>query len=183
MTHSKSVTRFFQTIKIHLPLCNASDFVLQLTFTIAHLSGTMNTAADSSPRLEADLIDKIVVNIRKIIPTKPIDVNIKATSISPEETLFITDDYLFVVPEKDIWQRKAQLLKVTPCQPLVITFASYYYIDLANGSLIIDLAHFKEQSRILIEQDSDPTVLNSRRETFGLPNAIKRCKVYALFPR
>ena len=46
MTDSKSVTRFFQTETIPPPLWNACDFVLQLNFTIAHIPGKMNTAAD-----------------------------------------------------------------------------------------------------------------------------------------
>ena len=46
MTDSKSVTRFYQTKKIPPPLWNASDFVLQFNFTIAHIPGKMNTGAD-----------------------------------------------------------------------------------------------------------------------------------------
>ena len=46
MTDSKSVTRFFQTKMIPPPLWNACDFVLQFNFTIAHIPGSMNTAAN-----------------------------------------------------------------------------------------------------------------------------------------
>ena len=46
MTESKSVTRFFQTKMIPPPLWIACDFVLQLNFTIAHIPGKMNTAAE-----------------------------------------------------------------------------------------------------------------------------------------
>ena len=46
MTDSKSVTRFFQTKIIPPPLWNACNFVLQFNFTIAHIPGKMNTAAD-----------------------------------------------------------------------------------------------------------------------------------------
>ena len=46
MTDSKSVTRFFQTKMIPPPLWNACDFVRQINFTIAHIPGKMNTAAD-----------------------------------------------------------------------------------------------------------------------------------------
>ena len=54
MTDSKSVTRFFQTKMIPPPLWNACDFVLQFSFTIAHIPRNMNTAADSLSRLEMD---------------------------------------------------------------------------------------------------------------------------------
>ena len=46
MTDSKLVTRFFQTKMIPPALWNASDFVLPFSFTIAHILGKMNTAAD-----------------------------------------------------------------------------------------------------------------------------------------
>ena len=36
------------------PLWNACDFVLQFNFTIEHIPGKMNTAADFLPRLEMD---------------------------------------------------------------------------------------------------------------------------------
>ena len=51
MIDSKSVTRFFQTKMIPPPLWNACDFVLQFNFTIAHIPGKMNTAADFISRL------------------------------------------------------------------------------------------------------------------------------------
>ena len=46
MTDSKSVTGFFQTKMVPPPLWNACYFVLQFNFTIAHIPGKMNTAAD-----------------------------------------------------------------------------------------------------------------------------------------
>ena len=84
MTDSKSVTRFFQTKMIPPPLCNACDFVLQFNFTIAHIPGKKNTAADSLSRLEMDPNEKIILKIREDIPTKPIEVNIESTGIAQE---------------------------------------------------------------------------------------------------
>ena len=46
MTDSKSVTRCFQTKMIPPPLWNTCDFVLHFNFTISHISGKVNTAAD-----------------------------------------------------------------------------------------------------------------------------------------
>ena len=46
MTDNKSVTRFLRTKMIPPPLWNVCDFVLQFNFTIAHIPGQMNTAAD-----------------------------------------------------------------------------------------------------------------------------------------
>ena len=46
MTDSKSVIRFFQTKLISPPLWNACNFVLHFNFTLAHIPGELNTAAD-----------------------------------------------------------------------------------------------------------------------------------------
>ena len=88
MTDSKSVTRFFQTKMIPPPLGNACDFVIQFNFTIEHIPGKMNTAADFLSRLEKDPNEKINLKIREDIPTKSIEVNIESTGIAQEKTVF-----------------------------------------------------------------------------------------------
>ena len=88
MTDSKSVTRFFQTKMIPPPLWDACDFVLQFNFTIAHIPGKMNTAADFLSRLEIDPNEKIILKIREDIPTKPIEANIESTGFAQEEMVF-----------------------------------------------------------------------------------------------
>ena len=46
LTDNKSVTRFFQTKAIPPSLWNACDYVLQFNFKIAHIVGSVNTAAN-----------------------------------------------------------------------------------------------------------------------------------------
>ena len=72
LTDNKSVTRFFQT-KISPPtLWNACDYVNQFSFTIAHIPGKNNTAADYLSRLEICPKEKLVLRIREDIQTTPI---------------------------------------------------------------------------------------------------------------
>ena len=52
LTDNNSVTRFFQTKAIPPVLWNACDYVLQFIFKIAHIAGSVNTAADFVSRLE-----------------------------------------------------------------------------------------------------------------------------------
>ena len=93
MTDSKSVTRFFQTKMIPPPLWNACDFVLQLKFTITHISVKKNTTADFLSRLDIDPNEKMILKIREDIPTKPIEVNIESAGTAQEEpVLFDTTD-------------------------------------------------------------------------------------------
>ena len=65
MTDSKSVTRFFQTKMIPPPLWNSCDFVLQFNFTIAHIPGRTNIAADFLSHLQMDPNEKNPENQRR----------------------------------------------------------------------------------------------------------------------
>ena len=169
MTDSKLVTRFFQTKLIPPPLWNACDFVLQFNFTIAHIPGKKNTAADFLSRLERDPNEKIILKIREDIPTQPIEVNIESTGIAQEETVFFDHTDQQETIEKDLWKRKDKARSAMPNDPPVITVSFYYANDLHKDTSIVHIAQLTKPSRILIELDSDPTLLNCKREMLGLP--------------
>ena len=169
MTDSKSVARFFHTKMIPPPLWNACDFVLQFNFTIAHIPGKINTAADFLSRLEMDPNEKIILKIREDIPTKPFEVNIEATGIAREETIFFDPTDQLETTEKELWKRKEEARNAIPNDPPVITVSCYYANDLHKDTTIVNIAQLTKLSRIIIEQDSDPTLLNSKREMLGLP--------------
>ena len=65
LTDNKSVTRFFQTKTILPALWNACDYVLQFKFKIAHIAGSVNTAAHSLSKLELKVTKKIRLKIRE----------------------------------------------------------------------------------------------------------------------
>ena len=169
MTDSKSVTRFFQTKMVPPPLWNACDFVLQFNFTTAHIPGKMNTAADFLSRLEMDPNEKIILKIREDIPTKPIEVNIESTGIAQKETVFFDPTDQLETTEKKVWKRKEEARNAIPNDPPVITVSCYYANELHKDTTIVNIAQITKPSRILIEQDSDPTLLNFKREMLGLP--------------
>ena len=169
MTDRKSVTRFFQTKRIPPRLRSACNFVLQFNFTIARIPGKMNTAADFLSRLEMDPNEKILLKIREHIPTKPIEVNIESTGIAQEEPVFVDTTDQEQTTEKEIWTRKEKARNAIPNDPPVITVSCYYTSDPHKYTTIVNIAQLMKQSRILIEQDSDPTLLNFKREMLGLP--------------
>ena len=169
MTDSKSVTRFFQTKMIPPPLWNACDFVLQFNFTIAHIPGKMNTAADFLSRLEMDPNEKIILKIREDIPTKAIEVNSECTGIAQEEPVFFDPTDPQETTEKELWKRKEKARNAIPNDPPVIKLSCYYANDLHKDTTIVNIAQLTKPSRILIEQNSDPTLLNFKREMLGLP--------------
>ena len=169
MTDSKSVTRFFQTKMILPTLWNASDFVLQFNITIAHIPEKMNTAADFLSRLEMDPNEKIILIIREDIPSKPIEVNIESTDIAQEKQVFFDPTDQQETTEKELWKLKEEAPNAIPNDPPVITVSRYYANDLFKDTTIVNITKLTKTSRILIEQDSNPALLNFKREILGLP--------------
>ena len=169
MTDSESVARFFQTKMIPPPLWNACDFVLQFNFTIAHIPGKMNIAADFLSRLELDPNEKIILKNREDIPRKPIEVNFESRGIAQEESVFFNPTKQQETTEKELWKRKEEARNAILTDPPVMTVSCYYANDLHKDTTIVNIAQLTKPSRILIEQDSDPTLLNFKREILGLP--------------
>ena len=87
---NKSVTRFFQTKAIPPTLWNARDYVLQFNFKIAHIAGSVNTAADFLSRLELKVKEKKRFKIRKDIHTTPIEVTTSSYDVADEEQFSFT---------------------------------------------------------------------------------------------
>ena len=89
-TDNKSVTRFFQTKAIPPALWDACDYVLQYNFKIAHIAGSVSTAADFFSRLELKVTEKIRLKIRKDIQTTPIEVTTSSSAVADEDQFFFT---------------------------------------------------------------------------------------------
>ena len=85
---NKSVTPFFQTKAIPPSLWNACDSVLQFNFKIAHIAGSVNTAADFFSRLELIVTEKIRLKVREDVQTTPIEVTTSSSDVAKEEQLF-----------------------------------------------------------------------------------------------
>ena len=90
LTDNKSFTRFFQTKAIPPALWNACDYVLQFNFRIAHIAGSVNTAADFLSRLEPKVTEKIRLKIREDIHTTPIEVTTSSSDVADEKQIFFT---------------------------------------------------------------------------------------------
>ena len=90
LTDNESVTRFFQTKAIPPALWNACDYVLQYNFTIAHIAGSVNTAADFLSRLELKVTENLRLKIREDIHTTPIEVTTSSSDVADEEQVFFT---------------------------------------------------------------------------------------------
>ena len=114
LTDNQSVTRFFKTKLIPPPLWNACDFVLQFKFTIAHIAGKTNTAADFLSRLEYLPKEKIQLKIRDDVKITPLEVNIQNSGTTDEEQIFYEPDEN--ITEEQLWERKKSIHE-KPKQP------------------------------------------------------------------
>ena len=128
----------------------------------------MNTAAEFLFRLEMDSNEKIILKVRGDVPTKPIEVKIKSTGIAQEDPVFFDTTDQQEITEKELWKHKEEVRNAIPNDPPVITVSCYYANDLHKYTTIVNIAQLTKPSRILIEQDSDPTLLNFKREMLGL---------------
>ena len=90
LTDNKSVTRFFQTKAIPSSLWNACDYVLQFNFKIAHIAGSVNTAADFLSRLELNVTEKMHLKIREDVEITPIELSTSSSDVADEEQFFFT---------------------------------------------------------------------------------------------
>ena len=156
LTDNKSVTRFFQTKIIPPPLWNACDFVIQFNFTIAHIPGKNNTAADYLSRMEMDPNEKLVLKIRADVETQPIEVNVQSAGVSEEEQVFFTEEDNET--EEQIWERKKQSKAGLKVDETVIQ------IDTISENVVDEITNFTQKLRrtnqILLEQSKDPILLH-----------------------
>ena len=90
VTDNKSVTRFFQTKAIPPPLLNACDFVLQFSFRIAHIAGSVKSAADFLSRLELKVTENIRLKNKEGIQTTHIELTTCSPDVADEEQFFFT---------------------------------------------------------------------------------------------
>ena len=172
---NKSVTRFFQTKAILPSLWNASDYVLQFNFKIAHIAGSVNTAADFFSRLELKVTEKIHLKIREDVQTTPLEVSTSSADVADEEQFFFTQPDSQDETEEQLLQRKGQSQKkaaawivkqeLSSIKPSIKEFTK---IDGNTTSYSIN--GIKASARIRVEQDADLVLKNLKLKILGQPH-------------
>ena len=64
--------------------------MLQFNFKIAHIAGSVNTAADFLSRLELKITERIRLKIREDVQSTPIEVTTSSSDVADEEQFFFT---------------------------------------------------------------------------------------------
>ena len=173
-TDNKSVTRFFQTKAVPPSLWNACDYVLQFNFEIAHIAGSVNTAADFLSRLELKVTERIRLKIGEVVQTTPIEVTTSSSDVADEEQFFFmhTDDQ--DETEEQILQRKEQSREkavewVVNQEPSSMKPSIKAFTKIDGNTTAYSLHGTKANARIRVEQDTDLVLKNLKLKILGQP--------------
>ena len=172
LTDNKSVTRFFQTKAIPPALWNACDYVLQFNFKIAHIAGSVNTAADFLSRLELKVTEKICLKIREDIHTTPIEVTTSSSDVADEEQIFFTHVKDDKESQEQTLERKEQSRQDAKqwaaneeLPALKTSVKEFTKIDGTSYSV----NSIEATARIRVEQDVDLVLKNLKLKILGQP--------------
>ena len=171
----QTVTRFFQTKAIPPSLWNACDYVLQFNFKIAHIAGSVNTAADFHSRLELKVKERIRFKIREDVQTTPIEVTTSSSDVADEEQFFFTQTDDQDETEEQILQRKEQSREkaaewVVNKEPSSLKPSIKEFTKIDGNTTSYSLHGIKTNARIRVEQDADLVLKNLKLKILGQPH-------------
>ena len=174
LTDNKSATRFFQTKAIPPALWNACDYVLQFNFKIAHIAGSVKTAAVFLSSLELKVTEKIRLKIQEDMQTTPIEVTTSSSDVADEEQVFFTQTDNDNEPEEQTLERKEQSRQNAKqwaaneeSPALKTSVKEFTKIDGNTTSYSIN--GNKANARIRGEQDVDLVLKNMKLKNSGQP--------------
>ena len=170
LTDNKSVTRFFQTKAIPPSLWNACDYVLQFNYKIAHIAGSVNTAADFLSRLEL----KVMERIKEDVQITPIEITTSSSDVADEEQFFFTQTDDKNETEKQILRRKEQSRekaaeRVVNQEPSSLKPSIKEFTKIDGNTTSYSLHGIKANARIRVEQDADLVLKNLKLKMLGQP--------------
>ena len=174
LTDNKSVTRFFQTKAIPPALWNASDYVLQFNFQLAHIAASVNTAADFLSRLEPKVTEKIRLKIREDIHTTPIEVTTFSSDVADEEQFFFThaddsnESEEQTLERKEQSKRNARQWAANEESPALKTSVKEF-TKIDGNPTSYSMNGTEANARTRVEQDVDLVLKNMKLKILGQP--------------
>ena len=174
LTDKKSVTRFFQTKAIPPALWNACDYVLQFNIKIAHIAGSVNTAAEFLSRLELKVTEKIRLKIREDIQKTPIEVTTSSSDVADEEQIFFTSADGAKESEEQTLERKEQSRQnakqwAANKELLALKTSVKEFTKIDGNTTSYSMNGIKANARIRVEQDVDLVLKNLKLKILGQP--------------
>ena len=165
---------FFRTKASPPALCNACDYVLQFKFKIAHIAGSVNTAADFLSRLELKVIKQIRLKIREDIQTTPIEVTIFSSDVADEEQILFTQADKKDDSEEQTLERKEQpkqnaKQRVANEEPSSLKTSVKEFIEIDGNNTSFFMKGIKAYARIRVEHDVDLVLKNMKLKNLSQP--------------
>ena len=174
-TDNKSVTRFFETKANPPALWNACDYLLQFNFKIAHIAGSVNTAADIFSRLELKVTEKIRPKIREDMQTTTVEVTTYSSDVADEEQFFFTKADNNDESEEQNLEQKDQSRQdatqwVTNEEPSSLKTSVKEFTKVDKSTTSIPMNGTKANPRIGVEQDVDLVWKNMKLKILPQPH-------------
>ena len=134
--------------------------MIQFDFKIAHIAGSVNTAADFLSRLELKVTEKIHLKIREDVQTTPIEVSTSSSDVADEEQFFFTQTDAQDETEEQILRRKEQSQKkaeewVVNQEPSSMKPSIKQFTKIDGNTTSYSIHGIKANARIRVEQDAD----------------------------
>ena len=163
-----------QTRAIPPSLWNACDYVLQFNFKIAHIAGSVNTAADFLSRLQLKVTERIHLKIREDVQATPIEVATSSSDVADEEQFFFTQTDNQHETEEQILQRKEQsrekaAIWVVNQEPSSVKQSIKEFTKIDGNTTSYSLHGIKANARKRVEQDADLVLKNLKLKILGQP--------------
>ena len=148
--------------------------MLQFNFKIAHIAGSINTAADFLSRLELKVTEKIRLKIREDIQTTPIEVTTSSSDVADEEQVFFTQTDNGNESEEQTLDKKQQskqnAKKWAMNEQLPILKTNVKELTKIDGNTTLySMNGIEATARIRVEQDVDLVLKNMKLKILGQP--------------
>ena len=175
LTDNKSVTRFFQTKSIPPSLWNACNYVLQINFMIAHIAGSVNTAADFLSRLELKVTEKMRIKMREDIQRTPIEVTTSSSDVADEEQFFFTHADDSNESEEQTLQRKEQSKQNAKQweankESFILKTSGKVFTKIDGNTTSYSMDGINANARKRVQQDVDLVLKNTKLKILGQPH-------------
>ena len=149
--------------------------MLQFNFKIAHIAGSVNTAADFLSRFELKVTERICLKIREDVQTTPIEITTSSSDVADEEKFFFTHTDDQHETEEKILQRKEQSRQkavewVANQEPSSTKPSRKEFTKIDGNTTAYSLHGIKANARIRVEQDADLVLKNLKLKILGQPH-------------
>ena len=148
--------------------------MLQFNFKIAHIAGSVNTAADFLSRLELKVTEKMHLKIREDIQTTPIEVTTSSSDVADEEQFFFTkatgnnESEEQTLERKEQSKQKATQWAANEESPVLKTSVKEF-TKIDGNATSCSMNGIKANTRKRVEQDVDLVLRNMKLRILGQP--------------